>query len=112
MGGLDVAGLQTAKLLPSQRGIVGQRKHTAIADPLLSGLVEQSTPLLVGWEPRKALATSKQAALALAGEALAGGVPTPTHGIGVSLSLLDEEVEEESDRREALLHRGVGQPGT
>src|SRR5205823_6167377 len=64
----------------------------------------------ISWDPGQADKAWDQATIAPSGIHLARRVASPDHRIIVALPLLDQVVVEETDRGQALLNGGIGQP--
>jgi hypothetical protein len=107
--GIQIISAQGTQFLTPQPGIVGKSEHHAVADGFFTSNTQDGLPLFIVGNPRKLGVARNESFLALAAEALACRVASPTDGIALALAFLDQVVVEEPDRGEALLQGRIGE---
>ena len=106
---VEVVGAKRAQLLAPQGSVIGESEHEAVADRLVTEDGEHVEPLLLGRDPRQLHQAWHEPPVA--SEAVPGAIAAASDRVRATETFFDEEVVEEADRDEALLQRGVGEPG-
>ncbi len=112
VGRLQIGGVQPAELLAPKSRVVGEGDHAPVPDALLPCRSEKALPFLLRGNPRELLEPGDKTTVPPAAEGLSGRVAPPPHGIRLPNTLFHQGVEEEAHGGQALLQRGIREPGS